>query len=67
MICILLLTSVFTLNVNAIKIIKNDNETKPKYTDSSLTEGNFLYVGGQGPNNYSLIQEAIDNTSIKLS
>ncbi|DAC72114.1 MAG TPA: hypothetical protein DSN98_06915 [Thermoplasmata archaeon] len=29
----------------------------------SLTRGNTLYVGGSGPNNYTKIQDAIDNAS----
>jgi hypothetical protein len=30
---------------------------------SSLIRGNTLYVGGSGPNNYTKIQDAIDNAS----
>jgi hypothetical protein len=28
-----------------------------------VDNGNTLYVGGSGPNNYSKIQDAIDNAS----
>lgn len=30
---------------------------------STINSGNILYVGGSGPNNYSKIQDAIDNAS----
>ncbi|MFH1101875.1 MAG: NosD domain-containing protein, partial [Methanobacteriota archaeon] len=32
-------------------------------TSHPLTKGNILYVGGNGPNNYTRIQDAIDNAS----
>src|SRR4030042_2566389 len=38
-------------NVNPV------NDSKP------LNNGNWFYVGGSGPNNYSRIQDAIDNAS----
>ena len=34
-----------------------------KKTSHPLTMGNLLYVGGSGPNNYTKIQDAIDNAS----
>jgi parallel beta-helix repeat protein len=34
-----------------------------KQTSQSLTTGAILYVGGSGPNNYSKIQDAIDNAT----
>ena len=33
---------------------------KPSLATSS---GNWLYVGGSGPGNYSVIQDAVDNAS----
>ena len=30
---------------------------------SSASRGNWLYVGGSGPGNYTKIQDAIDNAS----
>ena len=35
----------------------------PKQVPYPLTTGNILYVGGSGPNNYTRIQDAIDNAS----
>ena len=35
----------------------------PKQVPYPLTTGNILYVGGSGPNNYTKIQDAIDNAS----
>jgi parallel beta-helix repeat protein len=35
--------------------------TIPKITTQSLTMGNTLYVGGSGPNNYTKIQDAIND------
>ncbi len=32
-------------------------------TSHSLMSGNILYVGGNGPNNYTKIQDAVDNAS----
>ena len=34
-----------------------------KKTSNPLNNGNTLYVGGNGPNNYTKIQDAIDNAS----
>jgi len=39
-----------SINGNNVALIKN-------------TDGNVLYVGGSGPNNYTKIQDAIDNAS----
>jgi nitrous oxidase accessory protein len=36
---------------------KTENPSQP------ISKGNWLYVGGSGPNNYSQIQNAIDNAS----
>jgi len=36
------------------------NKEKPSLPISS---GNWLYVGGSGPGNYSVIQDVIDNAS----
>jgi parallel beta-helix repeat protein len=35
----------------------------PEKTTHPLVKGNTLYVGGSGPNNYTKIQDAIDNAS----
>ncbi len=37
-----------------------DNNKKPT---NPISSGNTLYVGGDGPNNYTTIQDAIDNSS----
>jgi parallel beta-helix repeat protein len=37
--------------------------TLPEKTTHPLVKGNTLYVGGLGPNNYTKIQDAIDNAS----
>lgn len=37
--------------------------TSWKTTSQPLNMGNILYVGGSGPNNYTKIQDAIDNAS----
>lgn len=34
-----------------------------KKSDNILSFGNILYVGGSGPNNYTRIQDAVDNAS----
>jgi parallel beta-helix repeat protein len=44
-------------NIQAVEILKKDMPS------SSIFEGNTLYVGGLGPNNYTKIQDAIDNAS----
>ncbi len=31
--------------------------------EKSTSRGNTLYVGGNGPGNYSIIQDAVDNAS----
>ena len=41
--------------------VSGDIETKEVSTTSF--DGNTLYVGGSGPNNYTKIQDAIDNAS----
>jgi len=37
--------------------------TEPKTASRPLTMGNTLYVGGLGPNNYTKIQDAINNAT----
>ena len=37
--------------------------TNPYSTSTSAKSGNWLYVGGSGPENYSTIQSAINNAS----
>jgi parallel beta-helix repeat protein len=37
--------------------------TNPSSNSLSTKSGNWLYVGGNGPGNYTRIQDAIDNTS----
>jgi len=44
-------------------IIPVSGTTVSEKTSQSLTMGNILYVGGSGPNNYTKIQDAIDNAS----
>ena len=44
-------------------IIPVSGTTLLEKTSTSLTIGNILYVGGSGSNNYTKIQDAIDNTS----
>jgi hypothetical protein len=55
-ICIGLLVMSFSSIAVEIKKAKNE-------TDSFTSEGNTLYVGGTGPNNYSSIQDAIENAT----
>jgi len=44
--------------------IKIDSTPKSNETILISNNGNTLYVGGTGPNNYTRIQDAIDNASI---
>jgi parallel beta-helix repeat protein len=53
-ICMLLIVST---------IIPVSATTSSEKTSQPLTMGNTLYVGGSGPNNYTKIQDAIDNAS----
>ena len=46
------------LNINN-EIINNNDDNPLTYK----TSGNILYVGGEGPDNYSKIQDAINNAS----
>ena len=52
-VCMLLVGTVFPVAGNVI--IYNNN--------LSLTSGNILYVGGDGPGNYTKIQDAIDDSN----
>lgn len=54
LVCILMITSTI-VPVSALKVTKT--------TPRPLTMGNILYVGGSGPNNYTKIQDAIENAS----
>ena len=57
-ICFLLICSIFipiSLGFN-VKVSKIEQP-------SNLSDGNTYYVGGSGPNNYTRIQDAIDNTT----
>ena len=47
------------VEIGIISVIAQENQ-KPSQRTSS---GNWFYVGGVGPNNYTKIQDAIDNTS----
>jgi parallel beta-helix repeat protein/adhesin HecA-like repeat protein len=42
-------------------IVPVSGTTVTKKTSQPLTRGNILYVGGSGPNNYTKIQDAINN------
>jgi parallel beta-helix repeat protein len=53
LVCMLMILSTI------IPISATVSEKKSQY----LTTGNFLYVGGSGPNNYTKIQNAIDDAS----
>lgn len=44
-------------------IIPISATTSSEKTPQSLSIGNILYVGGSGPNNYTKIQDAVDNAS----
>jgi parallel beta-helix repeat protein len=44
-------------------IIPVSGTTVSEKTSHPLTTGNILYVGGLGPNNYTKIQDAIDNAT----
>jgi parallel beta-helix repeat protein len=44
-------------------IVPVSGTTVSKKTSQPLTRGNILYVGGSGPNNYTKIQDAVDNAS----
>jgi len=49
----------FLIGSNFISTIAQDT----KKSSSQTTRSNWLYVGGNGPGNYSKIQDAIDNAS----
>ena len=53
---------IVTAGVVAINI-KNGFDTSNVEAQPAPTGGNTLYVGGSGPNNYTSIQDAIDNAS----
>ena len=44
-------------------IVPSTGTTDVKQSATSTSDGNTLYVGGSGPNNYTRIQDAIDNAS----
>ena len=46
-----------------IIVLPVSSTTISKTTSHSQTRGNTLYVGGSGPNNYTKIQDAIENAS----
>ena len=52
-ICILLVRTILPVTGNVLV----------NKTPLSSINGNTLYVGGDGPGNYSIIQDAIDNSS----
>jgi nitrous oxidase accessory protein NosD len=54
LVCMLMISSVF-MPVSATALSEK--------TSHLLTKGNTLYVGGSGPNNYTKIQDAIDNAN----
>lgn len=54
---------VFTIMITSI-IVPASAITVSKPMTHLLQTGNILYVGGSGPNNYTKIQDAIDNASV---
>jgi parallel beta-helix repeat protein len=57
-ICLLLICSIF-LPLSTGQTVKNSNINKKPMV--SIFDGNTLYVGGNGPNNYTRIQDAIND------
>ena len=51
----------FYLNIDVYG--KNISILEKKYNINTTFNGNILYVGGHGPNNYTKIQNAIDNAT----
>lgn len=49
----------FVIGMNIIPSLAQDTEK----TSLSISSGNWLYVGGSGPGNYTRIQDAIDNVT----
>lgn len=51
--------------VNSVSVISIDIENVEEYYTKPIEyhNGNTLYVGGSGPNNYSSIQEAVDDAN----
>ncbi len=43
--------------------ISSSNSTEHTEKSQSTSRGNWLYVGGSGPGNYTRIQDAIDDAS----
>jgi nitrous oxidase accessory protein len=60
---ILLLTGLAPLSVIGINIRTNDCDMKLLGGILTPDDGKTLYVGGSGPGNYTVIQDAIDNAS----
>ena len=47
----------------SVSVIPSTGTTDVKQIVTPINSGNTLYVGGSGPNNYTKIQDAIDNAS----
>jgi hypothetical protein len=55
--------AVILLFVSVSVVPSTGNIVEKKSTMSTFHDGNTLYVGGSGPNNYTKIQDAIDDAS----
>jgi len=58
-----LVVAVILLFIGVSVIPSTGTTVVKKFTIPSFYDGNTLYVGGNGPGNYSKIQDAIDNAS----
>ena len=47
----------------SVSVIPSTGTTVEKKSTTPASSGDTLYVGGSGPNNYTKIQDAIDNAS----
>lgn len=47
----------------SVSFVPSIGSTEITFDTVSISSGNTLYVGGSGPNNYTKIQDAIDNAS----
>jgi parallel beta-helix repeat protein len=60
---ILIIGLVFLLLFSSVVPISIGSDAKISYDVQSFNRGNTLYVGGTGPNNYTKINDAIDNAT----
>ncbi len=64
MLCICVLLYMIVPSTTCISMHQTNSTSFTSVTSSSLMgDGDTLYVGGSGPNNYSKIQDAIDNAN----